>query len=67
MNFGRRVRERFHTPYEQYRGFNGRRFKILRKVSKPDKLHDAEVLPMYEIKFRDGTKIEAWSEEIFRR
>jgi hypothetical protein len=67
VNFGKNVRGKFYTRFEQYRGFNGRRFRILRKIAKPDRLHDAEVLPMYEIQFRDGTKIEAWPEEILRR
>lgn len=43
MNFGKNVRGKFHTPFQQYRGFNGRRFRILRKIAKPDRLHDGSL------------------------
>lgn len=57
-------RKTFTTPYEQHRDREGQTFEVLRTISKPDADHDAEVLPMYEIRFPDGTRIEAWPEEV---
>ncbi len=56
----------FVSPYEQYHDRNGEEFEILKEISEPDSTHDAEVLPMYIIRFkRDKAVIEAWPEEIF--
>ena len=56
--------KRFNSPYDQYRHRNGHIFEIVREITKPDKEHDAEVLPMFLIRFEDGLQIEAWPEEI---
>ena len=57
-------RPTFHTPYEQFADRIGQKFTILREITEPDDTHDAEVLPMYVIRFEDGHEIEAWPEEI---
>jgi hypothetical protein len=54
----------FTTPYEQYASRNGQGFEFVRTISEPDSTHDAEVLPMYVIRFADGVEIEAWPEEV---
>jgi hypothetical protein len=54
----------FESPYDQYETRNGQHFEIVREISEADELHDAEVLPMYVIRFDDGCEIEAWPEEI---
>lgn len=54
----------FHTPHEQYRERNGYPYTLVRTIEKPDKTHDEEVLPMYEIQFEDGVHIEAWPDEL---
>lgn len=59
-----KYRETFQTPYEQHRHRQGHAFTVLKVIDKPDDKHDAEVLPMYRIRFADGGEIEAWPEEI---
>ena len=54
----------FQSPYGQYQDRNGQAFEIVRKISEEDGEHDAEVLPMFVIRFPDGIEIEAWPEEI---
>ena len=56
----------FESPYDQYKHRNGHEFTVLRKIDKPDDTHDEEVLPMYEIQFKDGEIIEAWPEEVVK-
>jgi hypothetical protein len=55
----------FRTPYEQYRNRDGESIEIVRKIETPDEEHDEEVLPMYVVRFEDGTEIEAWPEELW--
>lgn len=57
---------KFHTPYEQYADREGQEFELVRTITEPDATHDAEVLPMYVIRFSDGVEIEAWPEEVGR-
>ena len=57
-------RETFVTPFEQHADRRGQAFDIIGKITEPDATHDAEVLPMYRIRFADGTEIEAWPEEV---
>jgi hypothetical protein len=59
-----KYRETFVTPYDQYSDRIGQRFTVLAIIDKADATHDEEVLPMYRIKFVDGTEIEAWPEEV---
>lgn len=54
----------FNTPYEQYADRQGQEFELVRAITEPDASHDAEVLPMYVIRFADGEEIEAWPEEV---
>ncbi len=54
----------FTTLYEQHKGRIGQAFTIVRTITEPDETHDAEVLPMYVIRFSDGVEIEAWPEEV---
>lgn len=58
------VRTVFRTPYEQYSAHDGKACEVIRVISEPDDQHDAECLPMFGIRFDDGTEIEAWPEEI---
>lgn len=57
-------KEVFDSPYEQYAERNGQPFEVLREIDSTE-LADAEVLPMYAIRFPDGIEIEAWPEEVF--
>jgi hypothetical protein len=54
----------FLSVYQQHEERDGQEFTVVRVIKKADKDHDAEVLPMYEVLFRDGTRIEAWPEEV---
>lgn len=57
-------RAAFQTPHEQHRDRNGQPFTLVRKIEEPDATHDAEVLPMYVVRFDDGVEIEAWPDEV---
>lgn len=57
-------RETFWTPYSQYEARAGQAFDVVRVITEADATHDDEVLPMYVIRFTDGTEIEAWPEEV---
>lgn len=57
---------KFKSPYEQYANRVGQEFELVRTITEPDATHDAEVLPMYVIRFADGEEIEAWPEEVGR-
>lgn len=57
-------RTHFASPYEQHRDRVGQRFSPVRVIDAPDASHDSEALPMYVIRFEDGTEIEAWPEEV---
>lgn len=61
-----RLRDTFTTPFDQYANREGQRFNVLAKITEPDEDHDAEVLPMYRIRFDDGFEIDAWPEEVER-
>lgn len=54
----------FSSPYEQYNNRNGQSFELIKVIDIPDENHDAEVLPMFLIRFEDGVEIEAYFEEI---
>lgn len=54
----------FAAHYDQYRERDGQHFTLVRVIDKADDDHDEEVLPMYAIRFDDGTEIEAWPEEV---
>lgn len=54
----------FQTPWSDHRDRIGQSFELVRIVDQPDDSHDAEVLPMYVIRFPDGVEIEAWPEEV---
>lgn len=60
-------RQTFQSPYEQYRHRNGETFTPVSTITEPDATHDAEVLPMHVIRFRDGEQVEAWPEEVLER
>jgi hypothetical protein len=54
----------FSSPYDQYQEYNGETCKIINVFAEPDERHDEEALPMFEVVFEDGTKIEAYPEEL---
>lgn len=55
----------FKSSSDEYKKYNGMKFKVLNSVSVDDERFDLEVLPMWEIEFSNGEKVEAFSEEIF--
>jgi hypothetical protein len=57
-------RSTFTTEFEQYADREGQRFEVLRVITTADATHDAEVLPMYRIRFPDGFETDAWPEEV---
>lgn len=59
-----RYRKTFNSPYEQHANRIGQSFTVLSVIDKPDESHDEECLPMYRVRFEDGTEIEAWPEEV---
>lgn len=59
-----KFRTHFTTPYDQYADREGQAFTHVHTIDKPDADHDAEVLPMYTIRFEDDTEIDAWPEEV---
>lgn len=58
------IRTTFTTPFDQHKDREGEPFTLVCVIDQPDQTHDAEVLPMYLIRFADGTEIEAWPEEV---
>lgn len=56
--------DQFAAHYDEHADRDGQRFEFVALVHEPDDEHDAEVLPMYRIRFDDGTEIEAWPEEV---
>jgi len=43
---------------------NGEPVTVVRAIRHADNAHDLEVLPMYIVRFEDGTQIEAWCDEL---
>lgn len=60
------VRQKFKASFDQYRERDGQKFTLIGVVDTPDERHDAEVLPMFKIRFEDGYETEAWPEEVLR-
>ena len=54
----------FNTNDTEYKYRNGQKCTVMKVIDKPDKTHDAEVLPMFVVEFEDGEQIEVWSDEI---
>ena len=55
----------FRARWDQYRERDGQPVQVIRVIEEPDAKHDAEVLPMFEIRFpNDDTYTEAWPEEL---
>lgn len=61
---GVQLRKTFQSPYEQFESRIGQPFKVTGVITEADADHDAEVLPMFAIRFADGFETEAWPEEI---
>jgi hypothetical protein len=57
-------RRTFTTPFEQLAAREGEPFEVIGIITEPDDDHDADVLPMYRIRFKDGFVTEAWPEEV---
>jgi len=53
----------FTSPYDQYREHNGKTATLLGEVDRAT-IDYSETGPLYNIRFEDGTEIEAWPEEI---
>lgn len=64
------IRLAFKTTFEQHKDRDGQPFTVIRRITEAnwtdaDKaIYDAETLPMYQIEFSDGTRIDAWPEEV---
>jgi hypothetical protein len=43
---------------------DGQPVEVLRAIRRPDTTHDWDVLPMFRIRFPDGTETEAWCDEL---
>lgn len=54
--------QKFWTPYTDYKSRIGETFKVVRRIG--DNEVDAECLPIWKIKFKDGFEISAFPEEI---
>lgn len=52
----------FFTPYSDHSDRIGQPFSIARRLEEEDA--DLECLPMWKIRFEDGTEIDAYPEEI---
>lgn len=57
-------RATFTTPFEQHADREGQPFTVLHVIDRADETHNAEVLPMYRIRFADGFETDAWPEEV---
>lgn len=58
-------RTTFTTPYDQFAERRYEPFTVLTVITEPiPYVYDEEVLPMYRIRFMDGTEIDAWPEEV---
>lgn len=52
----------FWTPYKEHKDRNGESFEVIKRATPNEQ--DLCVLPMWQIKFQDGTIIYAYPEEI---
>lgn len=57
-------RETFESPYAEHADRIGQRFTVIALIVAPEQGYDDEVLPLYRIRFCDGSEIEALPEEI---
>ena len=58
-------RDEFVSPFEQYAQYRGRRFEVVRAIPAEEATPDFDdPVPMYVIRFENGTQINAWSEEV---
>ena len=57
-------RTTFWSPYEQHRDRVGQPFTVLGLKQPGADFDPQEVGEMYQIRFRDGTVIDAWPEEV---
>ncbi len=61
---GGRLKGVFRTVYEQHRDLNGKFFDVIREIDTAQPGFDLGVLPMFQIQFESGKRIEAWPEEL---
>lgn len=54
--------KKFWSPFEDYKQREGQHFEVIRRCTEEDA--DISALPMWIIKFKDGTVIGAYPEEI---
>ena len=57
-------KDKFDTPFEDFRKYNGKPFEVVRRMSYADDNIDLECLPKWIIRFEDGVEFDAWPEEI---
>ena len=58
------LRRTFTTRHVQYIDYIGQPFEVLQRIDAPSIKYDADILPMYRIRFRDGKEIDAWPDEV---
>ena len=54
----------YESPFTDYSQYNGKPFRIVRRMSLQEDNVDISVLPKWIIAFDDGVQIEAYPEEI---
>lgn len=57
-------KDTFESPYEDKASYNGQVFTVTGRLLYSEGEADIECLPMWHIKFNDGTEIDAYPEEI---
>ena len=59
-----KIEKIFSTPYDQYKDRKDQVCEVLGRVD-INTYDYPDCGPMYNIRFKDGTEIEAWPEELF--
>lgn len=54
----------FQTPYTEFRQHNGEEVAVTEYVTQPRENFDAETLPVFNVRFPDGTETTAYPEEV---
>lgn len=60
-------KDTFSTQHDQYAARDGQPFEVVEKITEANDKFDAEVLPMYRIRFEDGEVIDAFPDEVEAR
>lgn len=55
---------RLKTADSNLKHRNGQKARVVREITEPESGFDAEVLPMWEVRFGDGFQTEVWPDEL---